>query len=112
MLQPNVDYTVKYKNNTKAGTATVTITGKGNYVGSFVKTFVIHPLDLNKANVLDVTVPYNGKVQKGTTTVTYLLNGKTVTLKKGTDFTTFIRAQIPKQKVMIKMRLRKTERIW
>lgn len=87
MLQPNVDYTVKYKNNTKAGTATVTITGKGNYVGSFVKTFVIHPLDLNKANVLDVTVPYNGKVQKGTTTVTYLLNGKTVTLKKGTDFT-------------------------
>ncbi len=87
MLQPNVDYTVKYKNNTKAGLATITITGKGNYAGSITKTFNICPLDLSNANVLDVTVPYNGKVQKGTTTVTYLLNGKTVTLKKGTDFT-------------------------
>ena len=86
MLRPNVDYTVKYKNNTKAGIATITITGKGNYAGSITKTFNIRPLDLSNANVLDVTVPYNGKVQKGTTTVTYLLNGKTVTLKKGTDF--------------------------
>ena len=87
ILQLNVDYTVKYKNNTKAGLATITITGKGNYAGSITKTFSIRPLDLSNANVLDVTVPYNGKVQKGTTTVTYLLNGKTVTLKKGTDFT-------------------------
>ena len=87
ILQLNVDYTVKYKNNTKAGLATITITGKGNYAGSITKTFNIRPLDLSNANVLDVTVPYNGKVQKGTTTVTYLLNGKTVTLKKGTDFT-------------------------
>ena len=87
MLQPKVDYTVKYKNNTKAGLATITITGKGNYAGSITKTFSIRPLDLSNANMLDVTVPYNGKVQKGTTTVTYLLNGKTVTLQKGTDFT-------------------------
>ncbi|MBQ8279207.1 MAG: Ig-like domain-containing protein [Roseburia sp.] len=87
LLQPKVDYTVKYSNNTKAGTATITITGKGNYAGTIVKTFAIRPLDLSNATVLDVTLPYNGKMQKATTTVTYLLNGKIITLKKGTDFT-------------------------
>ena len=86
LLQEKTDYTVKYKNNTKAGTATVTITGKGNYAGSITKTFTIRPLDLSNATILDVMVPYNKKVQKATTTVTYFLNGKEVTLKKGTDF--------------------------
>ena len=86
LLQEKTDYTVKYKNNTKAGTATVTITGKGNYAGSITKTFTIRPLDLSNAMIPDVTIPYNKKVQKATTTVTYLLNDKAVTLKKGTDF--------------------------
>ena len=35
------DYTVCYKNNTNVGTATVTITGTGNYSGSINKTFNI-----------------------------------------------------------------------
>lgn len=87
LLKEKTDYTIKYKNNTKAGVATITITGKGNYTGSIVKTFIIHPLDIKDAFVQDITLAYNGKVQKGTTTVTYLLGGKTVTLKKGTDFT-------------------------
>lgn len=86
LLVEKVDYTVKYKNNKNAGTATITITGKGNYTGSIVKTFKIRPLDISNAIVLDVAVPYNGKVQKATTTVTYLLDEKIVTLKKGTDF--------------------------
>ena len=33
-LAAGTDYTVAYKNNTNAGTATVTVTGKGNYAGS------------------------------------------------------------------------------
>lgn len=33
--------TVSYKNNTYPGTATVTITGKGNYTGTISKTFTI-----------------------------------------------------------------------
>ena len=37
----NTDYTVSYSNNTKAGTAKVTVTGKGNYKGSVTKTFTI-----------------------------------------------------------------------
>ena len=45
------DYTVTYKNNTKVGTATITITGKGNYQGTITKTFVIKP----KAGTLTLT---------------------------------------------------------
>ena len=40
-LKQGTDYTLTYKNNKKAGTATVTITGKGNYAGSVKKTFKV-----------------------------------------------------------------------
>ena len=35
------DYTLAYTNHTNAGTATVTVTGIGNYIGTAKKTFVI-----------------------------------------------------------------------
>lgn len=41
-LKKNVDYTVSYFNNTNAGTATIKITGKRNFHGSFTKTFKIN----------------------------------------------------------------------
>lgn len=40
-LKQGTDYTVSYKNNTKAGTATVTVSGKGNYTGSKDASFTI-----------------------------------------------------------------------
>lgn len=40
-LTKDTDYTVKYKNNKKIGTATVTITGKGKYSGSIKKNYKI-----------------------------------------------------------------------
>lgn len=42
-LVKGTDYTVSYKNNTNIGTATVTITGKGNYTGTKTMTFKIVP---------------------------------------------------------------------
>ena len=52
-LVEDKDYTVTYSNNTNAGTATATVTGKGNYTGSVSKNFTI-----NKAS-RDVTfTPY------------------------------------------------------
>jgi len=39
------DYTIVYNNNTEIGTATVTITGKGNFSGEITKTFVIDYAD-------------------------------------------------------------------
>ena len=40
-LVKDTDYTVKYKNNIKAGTASVIISGKGGYIGSAKKNFKI-----------------------------------------------------------------------
>ena len=40
-LRAGTDYTVSYSNNTEVGTATVTITGRGLYSGTAVKTFTI-----------------------------------------------------------------------
>lgn len=40
-LRNGTDYTVKYYNNKKRGTAKVVITGKGNYRGTITKTFKI-----------------------------------------------------------------------
>ena len=42
-LELNKDYTLNYSNNTKVGTATVTITGKGDYSGSKTASFTILP---------------------------------------------------------------------
>ncbi len=39
-LKPT-DYTLKYENNTNAGTATITVKGTGNYTGTVEKTFEI-----------------------------------------------------------------------
>ena len=42
-LREGADYTLSHKNNTNAGTASVTVTGKGNYTGSRKATFRIEP---------------------------------------------------------------------
>ena len=41
VLSNNKDYTLTWKNNKNIGTATVTITGKGNYTGTVKKSFSI-----------------------------------------------------------------------
>lgn len=43
ILNPGIDYSVSYKNNTHIGTATITITGKNYYTGTVTKTFNIVP---------------------------------------------------------------------
>lgn len=40
-LVPDTDFTVSYSDNIDVGTATVTITGQGNYTGSMTRTFTI-----------------------------------------------------------------------
>ncbi len=42
-LYNGIDYTLKWKNNTKIGKASVTIVGKGNYTGTKTIYFVIKP---------------------------------------------------------------------
>lgn len=46
-LEADKDYTVSHASNVNAGTATVTVTGKGNFTGSANTTFTIAKADLN-----------------------------------------------------------------
>lgn len=82
---PATGYTVNYANNKNAGTATVTITGKGDYTGSAVKSFTINKAAKqiklakksytkvygNKAFALGATVT-------GNESLTYSISNKTV----------------------------------
>ncbi len=42
LLSAGTDYTVEYLNNINAGTANITVTGTGDYVGTVTETFIIH----------------------------------------------------------------------
>ena len=82
-LKKDTDYTVSYSNNTKVGTAKVTITGKGNYTGTVSKTYSIKN-NFKKATVSGIsTKAFTGKNITQSITVKY--NGKA--LKNGTDYT-------------------------
>ena len=84
-LTADTDFTVSYSSNVNAGTATVTITGKGNYSGSIRKQFTITPADFSgfSAELSADTVTYTGSAQKPGATVK---SGDKV-LVSGTDFT-------------------------
>ena len=45
-LDKNIDYTVSYSNNRNAGTATVTLTGKGRFTGTKTATFKIKGVNI------------------------------------------------------------------
>jgi hypothetical protein len=85
LLTEKNDYKLTYKNNTKAGTATLTITGTGSFNGSLKLDFEITALDIadNEAfSAEDVFASYNKKAQKPSTV---LLHG-TKKLSSGTDY--------------------------
>ena len=55
-LEADKDYTVSYASNINAGTATVTVTGKGNFTGTASKTFTINKagLTLNPCTISEL----------------------------------------------------------
>ena len=84
ILTDGLDYTVLYSNNVDAGTATATVTAKGNYSGTVSGTFEIRPLSVNASEVtLTGDFVYTGNSQKAAVTVQ---SGETV-LTAGTDYT-------------------------
>ena len=92
LLEEKKDYTVTYKNNTKAagnGAAknppSIVITGKGNYSGKETVTFTIAAKDIGEDDitVTPILLKYNKKIQKPVPVLKY--NGKN--LKNKTDFT-------------------------
>ena len=75
-------YDVEYSNNVNVGTATVTVTGKGNYTGTVMKTFTISPRGISSAKFTVADVYYSEGPVNPSVTGTY--NGKT--LVQGVDF--------------------------
>ena len=86
VLRMNKDYTITYKNNMEIGTATVMISGIGNYIGDAEeKTFRIVTEMISKAKVTKVSpVTYDGSLQ--TPKVTVYLKNIGDPLKEGTDY--------------------------
>lgn len=66
----NSNYTVSYSNNVNVGTATVKITGKGNYSGSITKTFKINPTTTSISSLSASSKAFTVKWTKKTTQVT------------------------------------------
>ena len=58
VLTNGTDYTVEYTNNVKVGTATVTVTGKGNCKGTITKTFTIKEEKLAAVQSLKQSTAY------------------------------------------------------
>ncbi len=83
-LVKDTDYTVAYSNNVKAGIATITITGKGNFAGTKKITFSINKRSIASATVEGLaSKAYTGKKLYQSLTLTY----NEMTLKNGTDYT-------------------------
>ncbi len=83
-LSEGIDYVVSYADNLHAGTARMTITGKGNYRGSITRTFKIRPVSVASATVSGLkSVTYTGKAR----TQSPVVKVGTATLVSGTNYT-------------------------
>jgi len=78
------NYSVAYSNNVKKGTATATVTFKGNYSGTVKKTFKINPAKVSNIKLSSTSYTYNGKTKTPSVTVK---DSKGRKLKNGTDYT-------------------------
>ena len=83
-LTEGIDYTVRYANNVNVGTATVTITGKGNFAGTDSATFQIAGKSLATAAAAISNQVYTGNPITPSPVVV-VLDGQTLAL--GHDFT-------------------------
>lgn len=85
-LQEGTDYTVRYKDNTEIGTATVSVEGKGNYKGTIEKTFTIKAKSLENVTVGSVDdYTFTGKSIEPEVSV--YDESYDATLVKGKDYT-------------------------
>ena len=83
-LTSGTHYTVSYSNNINAGTATVIVTGMGNYTGTKNANFTINPKNASSLTINSIAAQtYSGSAKTPTVTVK---DGNT-TLTSGTHYT-------------------------
>ena len=82
-LDPYTDYRASYRDNVEVGTATVTLAGKGEYVGSIDATF-----EIKQASMSDATIEVQDQVYTGSALKPAVLvrRGNTL-LQEGVDYT-------------------------
>jgi uncharacterized protein YkwD len=118
-LKINEDYTVKYKNNKNVGTASVVITGKGNYTGTKTVTFKINPkaTSISKVSAVSkgITVKWTKQASQTTgyevqysTSSNFKSGNKTVTINKNSTVTTNIKKLTGNKKYYVRVRTYKT----
>ena len=84
------DFELSYSdNNINAGTATLTITGKGNYTGIAEKKFTIEPKNIESAIIVlgGLNRPYTGEEQTVEIVSVTLPDGDGVNLERDIDYT-------------------------
>ena len=83
VLRRGTDYSLSYKNNLNAGTATMIISGLGNFQGTRSISFRISPKSLSRANVASIDYRFYTGSRK-TPNPAVRLNG--TRLRRGTDY--------------------------
>ena len=84
-LKSGTDYSISYKDNVNAGTASVTVQGIGEYCGTITKYFTIAPAEIDSVTLSKTSFSYTGKQVKVGSYIK-VRSGDTK-LKYGTDFT-------------------------
>ncbi len=78
-LELGTDYTLSYSNNIDAGTATLTVTGIGNYSGTISTTWTITGAEFTSVSANDQTYTYDGNPH-GEPVSAVSVNGQPVTI--------------------------------
>ena len=117
-LKNGTDYTVSYKNNKNVGTATVTVTGKGNYEGTVSKSFKINPKATTLSKVSAKKKGFTAKWKKQSKQTTgyqlqYATNSKfkkakSVTVKSNKTVSVTQKSLKAKKKYYVRIRTYKT----
>ena len=113
------NYTVKYSSNKKVGTATATITFKGNYEGTKKLTYKINPKGVSLKKLTKGSKQFKATWGKNTTQTTgyevqYSTNknfksgNKKVTIKKNKTTSTTVKKLKAKKKYYVRIRTYKT----
>ena len=88
-MEAGTDYSTSfnYSNNTNVGTATITVTGKGNYKNSASKTFTINPMNIANCTITlgNESLTYNTETQTTSVTVSIKQADNTYEVIEQTD---------------------------
>ena len=119
LLSKDMDFKVEYKNNKNIGTASIILTGIGNYNGKITKTFKINPKGTSLSNLTAGKKKFTAKWKKQATQTTgyqiqystdknFKKNSKTSTISKNKALSKVVSKLKSKKKYYVRIRTYKT----